>query len=402
MRKKWNEKEIDLLKKAYPSLDKESLKKYFLNKSWNAISLKAFKLNLKRDKDVVSSLREKTNLSRYGVTNISKKEKIKDKKVKTLLKSYGVNNPSKSVIIQKKKKETAMVKYGVAYPTQHPEIKLKIKITNLQKYGVNTPSKNGTVKKKIINTNLKIYGVPCVFQVETIKEKIKKTILASYGVTNISKNTEIKNKKIETSLKNYGVKYSFQSSEIIKKSKDTCLKKYGEPYYMSSKEFKEKTKKSLQEKYQVSHPMQLEEFRKKAHDTKKKNESYGKSQLEENLYSLLISIFPKENIERQYRDEIRYPFSCDFYINGIDIFIELQGHWGHGFTPYTGENIPKGWLHKSGKSLYYKSALKTYTEKDPLKRDYALKNNLKYLEIWKKDITLGEEHILNMIYEKIR
>lgn len=65
----------------------------------------------------------------------------------------------------------------------------------------------------------------------------------------------------------------------------------------------------------------------------KENNSFPSNKEEDSFYNLLLQIFPKEDIERQYSDS-RYPFNCDFYIRSLDLFIELNFHFTHGFHPF--------------------------------------------------------------------
>ena len=53
------------------------------------------------------------------------------------------------------------------------------------------------------------------------------------------------------------------------------------------------------------------------------------SKSEDRVYDFLTSKFGKEDIERQYRSN-SYPFSCDFYIKSLDLYIECNFGWTHG------------------------------------------------------------------------
>ena len=53
---------------------------------------------------------------------------------------------------------------------------------------------------------------------------------------------------------------------------------------------------------------------------------------------MLLIIFEKDDIIRQYYDKDRYPFNCDFYIKSKDLFIEYQGHPSHGYCPFNRNN----------------------------------------------------------------
>jgi hypothetical protein len=84
-----------------------------------------------------NSKREKTNLEKYGVSNIGQTVKAKQKHKefyansselavqnykKTMLNLYGVDNPAKLKDVQDKKKATNLIKYGVENPMQDPVI----------------------------------------------------------------------------------------------------------------------------------------------------------------------------------------------------------------------------------------------------------------------------------------
>jgi hypothetical protein len=88
-------------------------------------------------KQKTNAKREKTNLEKYGVTNIGQtataKQKHKEfyennsdlaveKHKKTMLNLYGVDNPAKLKEVQDKKKATNLIKYGVENPMQNPSI----------------------------------------------------------------------------------------------------------------------------------------------------------------------------------------------------------------------------------------------------------------------------------------
>ena len=398
MRKKWDDTEIAILLKDYPLLPKQYLEKK-LNRSWKAIILKAYKLGIKRMNSIKVSARDKTNLAKYGHKNVSQKEEIKEKKKKTLLENYGVKNPSQHDDIQKKKIKTSLLRYGCMNPSQHEDIKEKVRKTCLNKYQGVAPSCNTLIQYKISKTNLERFGKKCVFENEDIKKKINKNIQKKYKVDNVSQSTLIKEKKKQTLLINHGVEYSFQSKKIQNKSKKTCFKKYGVDFYSKTKEFKDKSKKTCLERYGFPYPLQSKEILKKVHLTKKRNGTYSTSKPEENLYRIIQVIFPNYTLTRQHSSDSRYPFACDFYIKELDLFIELQGHWTHGKEPYNGDNIPNSWLIKSKESLYYKNSINIYTIRDPLKREYAQKYQLNYLEIWKEDYNKGRDHIKKLILD---
>ena len=62
---------------------------------------------------------------------------------------------------------------------------------------------------------------------------------------------------------------------------------------------------------------------------RKRNGSWNVSKPEDRVYGFLTSKFGKEDVDRQYRSS-SYPFSCDFYIKSLDLYIECNFSWTHG------------------------------------------------------------------------
>ena len=315
-----------------------------------------------------------TIVSRLRKYHIEKDPQIINKKrYKSLQRSmvlkYGEDHPSKVKEIQAKKEKTNLTKYGVKSTLSFIDTQKKIKKTNIERYGYENPQKNVKIQERTKKTNLKKYGNECCLLNKSVKEKTKQTLIERYGVDNVSKSKDIKNKKITTCTKNYGVKHPAQSKKIQDIFKKTMLKRYG-----------------------VENPTQSKKIQERINQTKKNNGTYGTSKAEDNLYLLLESLHPQissKYVERQYSEDIRYPFACDYYIAEDDCFIELQGYWSHGKEPFNGDNAPLSWKNKSEKSDHYKNALRVYTQKDPLKRIFASQYCLNYLEIWNSDILKG-------------
>ena len=108
------------------------------------------------------------------------------------------------------------------------------------------------------------------------------------------------------------------------------------------------------------------------------------SKPEEQLYQMLQQHFGKTNIEREYKSE-QYPFHCDFYIKSRNIYIELNAFWTHNQHWYNNtqdKNTLTQWQQRAHTKPLYKSAIETWTIRDPLKRETARKNNLNYIVFW--------------------
>lgn len=121
--------------------------------------------------------------------------------------------------------------------------------------------------------------------------------------------------------------------------------------------------------------------------TKKLRNTFATSKVEEDFYLHLCSYFLPSDIIRQYFNKETYPFNCDFYIKPLDLFIELNINWTHGFKPYDPtddfcqEQLAQ-WRKKAETSDYYKNAIYTWTDLDVRKRQIADKNKLLYIQLY--------------------
>lgn len=226
------------------------------------------------------------------------------------------------------------------------------------------------------------------------------------------------------------------SDEQRRKIEQTCLAKYGAKRYLdseegrrkdaeirgtaefrkkmhdiiSSDEVQEKSKKTSLERYGVEFPMQRPDVYEKCADSKRENGTWSTSKPEEQMYALLIDRFGVSDVERQYRKDKRYPFHVDFYIKSLDLFIELNATWLHGFHFYNPSNpddvqMVQFWKDKvsSGRE-FYNVAINIWTVRDVLKRETAIKNGINYLVFWDNDLADFKEWldsdilVLNNVY----
>ena len=338
---------------------------------------------------------EQTKLQRYGNSKFVNPLKGAETKEKR----YGDQHYNN----KEKNKQTNLEKYGVEYSFQIESVKNKIKQACIKKYG-GMGASSDVIKQKIKNTNKKKYGYEYGFQSQLIKDKIKETNLEKYGVENPFQSEIIKDKIKETNLEKYGVEYLSQSKGFQNKVKQTCLDKYGSEYYTRSQEYQSryneiqnKIKETNLEKYGVENYNQSEEGRArlssilsseevqtKINNTKRLNHTFNSSEIEE----LFSNYLDSQHIEykRQYRSK-EYPFNCDFYLPKYDLYIEIQASWTHGGHPYNEESdkdILESW--KSKDTDYYNNAIETWTKRDVKKREVAVQNHLKYLEIFSNNI----------------
>lgn len=216
---------------------------------------------------------------------------------------------------------------------------------------------------------------------EKQKDKIRETLKQKY-----------KNKDIVVWNKGKSVNSDVRVRKNINKMHNTKLEKYGTIATIKkgsklSEEHKKKISDSHKGKHYKLSPEKLEIKLTKEYITKKLNNSFNKSSSEENFYRQLLEENKNKTILRQYKDNERYPFYCDFYIVEDDLFIELNAHWTHGGRPYDPNSSEcqeqlKIWKEKAQTSKFFQNAIQTWTIRDVNKQRIAQENNLNYKVIY--------------------
>ena len=280
---------------------------------------------------------------------------------------------------------------------QSESVKEQYRKTCLEKYGCTNPLHNKEIKEKYVKKWIEKYGYDNPMKSSIIKEKSKQTCLERYGVEYSFQSDNNKIKSKETKLKKYGDEHFIN----LEKREQTCLEKYGVKHIVQTNLFKEKYKQTCLEKYGVDNYLKTEENIKRSHsneainkcnETKKKNGTLNSSKIELKSYDLLKQKYP--DVIHQYKDNIRYPFNCDFYIPSLDLFIECQYGQFHHHRPYFGteedlkdieilkENAERRRKETKKEKSRYDNELETWVIRDVNKRNIAKQNNLNYKEFW--------------------
>ena len=193
----------------------------------------------------------------------------------------------------------------------------------------------------------------------------------------ISRRKESREKAVNTTKKKHNG--NFWSDEQLKRIQENIVK--------NRKIINEKNKAKIKEC--------IEEFK----SLSGKGISGCSSKVEIDFYKYLINTFSFENVDPQHYDD-QYPYSCDFFIPGLNLYIEIQGSWTHGkhpFNPDDKKDNEKLNYWKSKDSEYYNNAIYTWTDLDVRKRVCARDNHLNYLEIFSNNIedciTIFENYI---------
>ena len=226
------------------------------------------------------------------------------------------------------------------------------------------------VAEKTRNTLHEKYGddVNCTLQVSEVHQKAEETCIEKYGVSHYSMCDKHK-EDMRKFFENY---YSDDSEEAVR----------------HREEVRKKMKMGLVEKY-GSVENYVSETRRKSKLAAVGNNGMTKSEAE--IYNYLLTMFSENDIIFNQIIDDRYPFKVDFYIVPYDIFIELNTYWTHGFHMFdeTSEkdlHTIEEWKERGKQFREYNSAIRIWTEMDPLKINIAKNNNLNYLPIWDKKV----------------
>lgn len=211
------------------------------------------------------------------------------------------------------------------------------------------------------------------------------------------------------------------------KARYTSILRYGVPHPSQRPEFRERASKWMRdhaeevavlrqeayfEKYGVGHPVVSEDrravlsvrmsdpaYQRHLVEVRRERGTLATSFPEEHFYALLVERFGSDDVVRQHRDDVRYPFSCDFYIPSRDLFVELNGSWTHGGhwcdsdRAVDAKKLAKWQSKVDDGSAYYANAIYVWTDLDARKRESARKHSLNYVVLWDGSEGLLDAHL---------
>lgn len=383
------------------------------------------------DPDIIKK-KEQTTIEHFGVKYGTQCEEVQQKRRNTCIKKYGADNPMRSEEFRTKMADRHAKKYGVQYTFQREEVKEKSRHTWQKKYGVKYAAQAQCVKDKAVLTCLSHFGVKYPMQSEEVRKKSVETCMQKYGTCTASQYQEIKDKIKDTCIQKYGHVSYLQSNaynvrmvdvlnnlykergvhnfsqlpETFEKRNKTMLERYGVLSIISlperaqvmkdkislshknktleeRKKISEKYKETSLKKWGYEHPTQHPNIITKIFQSRKEHGTMTSSEPEKYLGKIL-----SENYEvlTQYKSAF-YPFYTDFYLPELDLYIEYQGNWTHvthqfDINSVTDNELLNIYKKKAETSKYYSIAIHIWTERDPIKRNTAKQNNLRYLEIF--------------------
>lgn len=284
----------------------------------------------------------------------------------------------------------------------------------LDKYGVDNPFKLDEFQAIAAETRKETYGAVAaesnksVIDYESVRSRSKQLLAGTYhkwmtksfvdacnyihgGRYFYDKTKYVKrNQKVIITCPEHGAFQQMPTGHLSgkgclkcapKKRAKTNAERYGVRNVMSLQSTLEKIKAATHKKYGVDYAMQDKDLASKNVEVKRQSGTFSTSSVEEHVKGF-------DNFEVQYNKDTRYPYLCDFYDKGRDLFIEVNASWTHGYHWYDTEKdagVCTNWKDKSEDSTYYANALDVFTKRDVEKRETARVNSLNYVTLWDSD-----------------
>lgn len=238
----------------------------------------------------------------------------------------------------------------------------------------------------------KKYGLVYKSKSDLLVNTIYKDELAEYykdhTLRDTAKHFNINYNQINQLIEKYDIEKHSVESDYDQRRK-TFLSKFGK--YENPEGYRHiqcKFRTTLKNKYGYDNPSRIKQFKDKAIEALQKykdnNKLHQSSKIEKLLLDDFIRLFGELDVTYQHFDADRYPFNCDFYFPMTDIWIELNGWWHHGEYPYTASDQDLKILAEAAVKYpnQYESFKKVWTQSDPQKYEYAVKNKLNYYCIY--------------------
>ena len=282
--------------------------------------------------DTFKEKNKKTLIDKWGVTHISKSKLISDKKSKKMkdksneissrLKSYYLNlTKSEIEEINKKREKTNLDKWGVKNISQVDSIKEKVKQTNIEKWGGYT-FESTILLDKVKKTNLEKWGVDIPSKSDIIKNKTIKTNLEKWGFIHPSMNEDVKNKRKNTLLEKYNVINIMFSEDF--RTKFNITNEIGYIRYLGNRNY-EFNCNTCQSNYDIDYDNY---YKRKLRGVNTCTNCFpileNSSIKEKELFLFIKSIYTDEIIN-SYRDGLE----IDIFLPKLNIGFEFNGLYWH-------------------------------------------------------------------------
>ena len=211
--------------------------------------------------------------------------------------------------------------------------------------------------RKLEETQMQLYGGIGLAGSDA-KDKAVQTNMVRYGVENPMQNAGVQAKLASVNMNKYGGVSPFCSDAVLSKARQTRLSNLREAILA----------------YKRTGMIDEHLFRQSPHEFV--------------VMHYLCSRFGSDDIYYQYGlhpYDARYPYSCDFYVKSLDLFIELNCHYSHGdhwFDANDHDDVLRKQHLLMSDSKRSRNAVKVWTETDVEKRQKAALSGIRYLVFW--------------------
>ena len=209
------------------------------------------------------------------------------------------------------------------------------------------------------------------------KGNMKQGMLEKYGVDNPFKLDEFQAIAAETRKEKYGAVAAEANKSVIDYERVRSRSKQ----LLAGTYHKWTTKSFVDASNYIHGGRYIYDKTKYVKRNQRQNGTFNTSSVEEHVKGF-------DDFEVQYNKDTRYPYLCDFYDKGRDLFIEVNASWTHGYHWYDIEkdaDVCTKWKDKREDSTYYANALDVFTKRDVEKRETARVNSLNYVTLWDSD-----------------
>ena len=329
-----------------------------------------------------------TVLDRFGLAGVN------IIKLNVLFKGLGLSDEFKDADKKHRKgimKQGMLEKYGVDNPFKLESFQDVARETRKEKYGaVDAEANKSTIDYESVRSRSKQL-LAGTYHKWTTKSFVDACNYIHGGRYVYDKTKYVKrNQKVIITCPEHGAFQQTPTGHLFgkgclkcapKKRAKTNVERYGVRNVMSLQSTLEKIKAATHKKYGVDYAMQDKDLASKNVEAKRQSGTFSTSSVEEHVKGF-------DDFEVQYNKDTRYPYLCDFYDKGRDLFIEVNASWTHGYHWYDTEKdagVCTKWKDKSEDSTYYANALDVFTKRDVEKRECARVNNLNYVTLWDID-----------------
>lgn len=279
---------------------------------------------------------------------------------------HGVTNAFALNEVQQRAAATREQRYGAAY-TLAAGSSLAQQARETFAQNMHDEEFRAELAQRKAATNLERRGVDHPMRDPQVKVDLKQRWLDRHGVEHPSQRPKARQRQSRL--------MRVEGAGRAVKARQTLQDRYGVDNFQQSAQARLATSKRMGDPSRI----------RASQETKRAKGTFNTSEPEEALYAMLVERFGADDVHRQHRDEERYPWAADFWVESRDLFIELNATWTHGGGWYDANDPAhlvqvQAWAGKGTK--FYDAAIQQWTVRDVAKRRAAAQHALNLVVLW--------------------